>query len=154
MPFVKLGMQLAQSAASIDISEIDRLSEIVDSAELYLTVLGPFLDTTTVQVENGMFHRSHQRNWAIELRRQIDEAVTKSATEKASRTVNHTRSPLQHHQDNLRLQAFTFISLLACIYLLYEAMQRSSATHGSTADSDFFQHIINAVVILPALSPC
>lgn len=146
LPFVNLAIQLLGTAGSVEVDEFSRLSEIMDAVELQLSVLGSFGDLYHAFVDENGYLDHEKCTWHHGLRGRIN--VLEANLKRASTHPAFTRSPLQHHQDNLLLQAATCVFLLACIYPLYEALKSSSPIPGSTSDADFWQHIISAVIQL------
>ena len=141
--FVHLGRQLLDTASAVNVDDLGMLSDIIDAVDLQLYALGPFGD---------LYHRNLTKDgsivrepfyWHHNLRGRIDEAVQKTSDQKAAR---FTRSPSQHYQDNLLLQATVCVLLLACVYPLYRTLRSSSPIPGSTSDADFWQQITNTIV--------
>ena len=147
-PLVYFSQQLINTASAVKINDLSTLSEIIDAVELQLSVLGSFGDiyyrklTDHDRIEHVNF------DWHHVLRSRIDDVVKQANAQRAAAQPTAIRSHLQHHQDNLLLQAIVCIALLACIYPLYRALNASSSAPGSTSEADFFLQIINSTVQL------
>ncbi|KAI9699946.1 MAG: hypothetical protein M1836_002480 [Candelina mexicana] len=143
--FVNLGQQLLQNALAVNIVVLDKLREDLDAIKLQLIVLGSFGDLyyrDWDDVNRGLIRRDF--SWHHDLRPNILEAVKQADRQK----VRSNRSPLQHHQDNVVLQAIICAFLLGCIYPLVRVLKSSSPTPGSTSDADFWVQVTNTIIQL------
>ena len=146
-PFVKFGQQLLNIAAAVNVDDLSKLSEIVDAIELQLSVLGSFGDLYHRRVVGGDDIEYEQFHWNQDIRRRIHSTVKDANVQKAA-SRNGIRSHLQHHEDNLLLQAIVCTVLLACIYPLYRALKSSSSSPGSASEADFCMQIVNSIIQL------
>lgn len=147
-PFANLGQQLLETASTVNVDELSMLSEILDAIELQLSVLGSFGDLYYRKVFGDGRVRRDKFNWHHIIRSRIRDAVKEAESQRAVGRSNVTRSPVQHQQDNLLLQAMICTILLGCIYPLYRALKSSSSAPDSTSEADFWLQTINSIIQL------
>lgn len=147
-PFVNLGQQLLEVVSAVNVDELSMLSEIVDAIDLQLGVLGSFGELYHREVdENGSMTR-YAFYWHKNLRIRIRDAIKEAKSQTAGGRSQIARTPVQHQQDNLLLQAMNSAVLLGCIYPLYRALNSSSSAPGSPSEADFWLQIINSIIQL------
>jgi len=147
-PFVNLGQQLLEVVSAVNVDELSMLSEIVDAIDLQLSVLGSFGELYHREVdENGSMTR-YAFYWHKNLRTRIRDAIKEAESQTTGGHSQITRSPVQHQQDNLLLQAMISAVLLGCTYPLYRALKSSSSVPGSTSEADFWLQTINSIIQL------
>lgn len=147
-PFVNLGHQLLETASTVNLEELSMLSEILDAIDLQLSVLGSFGELHHKEVLPNGRVVPYDSSWYRDLRSRIRDAVKQAESQTAGGRSKLTRSPAQHQQDNLLLQAMICVVLLGCIYPLYRALKSSSSAPGSTSEADFWLQIINSIIQL------
>ena len=151
--FVKLALQLLNTASAVKVNELSKLNEIIDAIELQLRALGSFGDIYYWELTRDGFMNREDFCWHRNLRSRIRDTVIRDAIKQADsqKAIDHPKlisSHVQHYRDHLLLQTTVCVVLLACLYPLYRTLKSSSPTPGSTSEADFWQQMLNSIVQL------
>ena len=139
--FIQLGRELSETAYRFDHADTRNLWEIFAAVQLQLRTLDNFSLIYSRKYKEAL-DRDVTHSWGYNLQERV------SGAEKAvdMQRSGPSRSPSQRLQDNLILQTVVGLVILACIYPLVLAMQRSPSSAGSASDADFWSQIINSLV--------
>ena len=139
--FVQLGRELSETAYQFDPTDTRKLWEIFAAVQLQLRTLDNFSLIYSRKYRETL-DRDVTHSWGYNLQERVSSAEKAADMQRSG----PSRSPSQRLQDNLILQTVVGLVILACIYPLVLAMQRSPSSAGSASDADFWSQIISSIV--------
>ena len=139
--FIQLGRELSETAYRFDHADTRNLWEIFAAVQLQLRTIDSFSLIYSRKYREPL-DRDVTHSWGYNLQERVSGAEKAVDIQRSG----PSRSPSQRLQDNLILQTIVGLVILACIYPLVLAMQRSPSSAGSVSDADFWSQIINSLV--------
>ena len=139
--FIQLGRELSETAYQFDHADTGKLWEIFAAVQLQLRTLDNFSLIYSRKFGETL-HRDVTHSWGHNLQERVSNAGKATEIQRSG----PSRSPSQRLQDNMILQTVVGLVILACIYPLVLAMQRSPSSAGSVSDTDFWSQITSSIV--------